>query len=155
MTGPSTSSGQGVPSSFPPPGFDAEKAKKPLPQDVAQRESATRDTTDAVKSSSPVENVTAADRVGASSDLHPSAGMEKTEKKAAAAEEAKKLTIGQKIKHEIQHYWDGTKLLAAEARISTRLGVKMAAGYELSRRENKQVCGDRTRFFSILPALSK
>lgn len=54
--------------------------------------------------------------------------------------EPKKLTIGQKIKKEIQHYWDGTKLLAAEVKISSKLALKMAAGYELSRRENRQVC---------------
>lgn len=53
--------------------------------------------------------------------------------------EQKKLTIGQKIKKEVQHYWDGTKLLATEVRISTRLVLKMAAGYELSRRESRQV----------------
>jgi len=54
-------------------------------------------------------------------------------------EEPKKLTIGQKIKKELLHYWDGTKLLAAEVKISSRLALKMAAGYELSRRENRQV----------------
>ncbi|KIW57213.1 hypothetical protein, variant [Exophiala xenobiotica] len=54
-------------------------------------------------------------------------------------EESKKLTIGQKIKKEIMHYWDGTKLLAAEVKISSKLALKMAAGYELSRRENRQL----------------
>ncbi len=65
----------------------------------------------------------------------------KEDEKALAAkkEEAKKLTIGQKIKKEIAHYWDGTKLLATEVKISSRLALKMAAGYELSRRENRQV----------------
>jgi LETM1 and EF-hand domain-containing protein 1, mitochondrial len=58
---------------------------------------------------------------------------------AAKKEGEKKLTLGQKIKKEVQHYWDGTKLLAAEVRISTKLALKMAAGYELSRRENRQV----------------
>jgi LETM1 and EF-hand domain-containing protein 1 len=71
-------------------------------------------------------------------------GMEATkdaeEKKIVEEKkEAKKLTIGQKIKKEVQHYWDGTKLLATEVRISTKLALKMAAGYELSRRENRQV----------------
>jgi LETM1 and EF-hand domain-containing protein 1 len=45
----------------------------------------------------------------------------------------------QKIKHEVQHYWDGTKLLAAEVKISSKLALKMAAGYELSRREHRQL----------------
>jgi len=53
--------------------------------------------------------------------------------------EEKKLTLGQKIKKEVQHYWDGTKLLAAEVKISSRLALKMAAGYELTRRENRQL----------------
>jgi hypothetical protein len=55
-------------------------------------------------------------------------------------EEKKKLTIGQKIKKELLHYWDGTKLLVAEVRISSKLALKMAAGYELTRRERRQVC---------------
>lgn len=53
--------------------------------------------------------------------------------------EEKKLTIWQKVKKEAQHYWDGSKLLAAEVRISWRLALKMTAGYELTRREHKQL----------------
>ena len=53
--------------------------------------------------------------------------------------EEKKLTLWQKVKKEANHYWDGSKLLAAEVRISWRLALKMAAGYELTRRENKQL----------------
>ena len=51
----------------------------------------------------------------------------------------KKLTIWQKVKKEAIHYWDGTKLLGKEIRISFRLALKMAAGYELSRRESRQL----------------
>ena len=58
---------------------------------------------------------------------------------AEAKKEQKKLTIMQKIKKEALHYWDGTKLLATEVKISTKLALKMAAGYELSRRENRQL----------------
>ena len=57
----------------------------------------------------------------------------------AKKEGSKSLTIGQKIKKEMQHYWDGTKLLGTEVKISFKLALKMAAGYELSRRENRQV----------------
>ena len=60
-------------------------------------------------------------------------------KMAKKKEDEKKLTIWQKVKKEIVHYWDGTKLLAAEINISWRLALKMAAGYELTRRENRQV----------------
>lgn len=67
---------------------------------------------------------------------------------AAKKDEQKKLTIGQKIKKELQHYWDGTKLLATEVRISSKLALKMSAGYELTRRENRQVqsCCSQTLF---------
>lgn len=50
-----------------------------------------------------------------------------------------KLTLMQKVKKEARHYWDGTKLLATEVKISTKLALKMASGYELSRRENRQL----------------
>ena len=53
--------------------------------------------------------------------------------------DTKKLTLWQKVKHEVHHYWDGTKLLATEVRISSKLALKMAAGYELTRRENRQL----------------
>ena len=58
---------------------------------------------------------------------------------AKVEKEVKKLTMWQKVKREVLHYWDGTKLLATEVRISSRLALKMAAGYELSRRENRQL----------------
>lgn len=61
--------------------------------------------------------------------------IEKEKKKKENA----KLTIWQKVKKEAAHYWDGTKLLGVEVKISTKLAIKMAAGYELSRREHRQV----------------
>jgi LETM1 and EF-hand domain-containing protein 1 len=81
---------------------------------------------------------------GASADTDASltalaAAKQVAAEKAEGKKEEKKLTIGQKIKKEIQHYWDGTKLLAAEVRISSRLALKMAAGYELTRRESRQL----------------
>lgn len=67
---------------------------------------------------------------------------EKKEAFAVSKENKKKdekLTLAQKIKKEAQHYWDGTKLLATEVKISSRLALRMAAGYELTRRENRQL----------------
>lgn len=58
---------------------------------------------------------------------------------ATSAKEAEKKTIMAKIKEGIHHFWDGTKLLGTEIRISWKLAVKMAAGYELSRRERRQL----------------
>ena len=77
------------------------------------------------------------------------AATTKEEKKVIAKKEAEKkqLTLWQKVKHEAAHYWDGTKLLGFEVRISSKLALKMAAGYELTRRERRQVCilGELTR----------
>ncbi|CAH02427.1 Ylh47p [Kluyveromyces lactis] len=50
-----------------------------------------------------------------------------------------KLSLWAKVKHEAQHYWDGTKLLGLEVKIAMRLVMKMSAGYELSRREKIQL----------------
>ena len=60
-------------------------------------------------------------------------------KVAKAEKEQKQLTVWQKVKKEATHYWDGTKLLATEVKISSRLALKMAAGYELTRRETRQL----------------
>lgn len=60
------------------------------------------------------------------------------EKKGVAKKE-KNLTLMQKVKREVRHYVDGTKLLALETRISLRLAWRMLLGYELTRREQRQV----------------
>ncbi|OBA17075.1 uncharacterized protein OGAPODRAFT_37314, partial [Ogataea polymorpha] len=44
-----------------------------------------------------------------------------------------------KVKHEAQHYWAGTKLLGMEIKISSKLVLKAASGYELTRREYRQL----------------
>ena len=87
----------------------------------------------AVDKTKALENATLSEQAEAKAIGKPE------EKSAGKKEEEKKLTIGQKIKKELQHYWDGTKLLATEVKISSKLALKMAAGYELSRRENRQV----------------
>lgn len=53
--------------------------------------------------------------------------------------EVPKPTVWEKVKHEVQHYWNGTKLLGYEMKVSTKLLFKLAAGYELSRREKNQL----------------
>ncbi|CAK9438779.1 uncharacterized protein LODBEIA_P30030 [Lodderomyces beijingensis] len=50
-----------------------------------------------------------------------------------------KKTLWEKIKHEAVHYWTGTKLLGYEIKVSTKLLVKLMAGYGLSRRESNQL----------------
>ncbi|KAI5962824.1 hypothetical protein KGF57_001393 [Candida theae] len=50
-----------------------------------------------------------------------------------------KPSLWEKIKHEAQHYWSGTKLLGYEIKVSTKLLTKLIAGYGLSRREANQL----------------
>ena len=146
----------GVPVAFPPPGFNAEQAKKPLPRDVSQKSSevdqapkVAASTIADIKDEVSDTSASAISRTNASANRSMA---ELTADKAANIhnegitsaetkdkEEQRKMTIWQKVKKEVVHYWDGTKLLATEVRISMKLALKMAAGYELSRRENRQL----------------
>ena len=122
------------PAAGPPPGFDVEKAKRPITQEAnaaqtpaakqAEKEAAKHEADSSAKPTTLSELATQKEKEDA------------LEKKK---DDKKKMTLLEKIKHEAQHYWDGTKLLAAEVRISSRLALKMAAGYELSRREHRQL----------------
>ncbi|KAJ3111424.1 hypothetical protein HDU96_005703 [Phlyctochytrium bullatum] len=58
---------------------------------------------------------------------------------AAVEEHAPKKSLWERIKHEAMHYWHGTKLLGAEAKISSRLVKKLLNGQSLTRRENRQL----------------
>lgn len=146
-----TDTNRSVPPSGPPPGFNAEEAKKPLPHGAS---SASKP----AAKSKEAEAKEAADRkADAAVDKSETALAEKKAAFAASKDkkkEDKKLTVGQKIKHELQHYWDGTKLLATEVRISSRLALRMAAGYELTRRESRQLqrtVQDLARLVPFLP----
>jgi hypothetical protein len=48
--------------------------------------------------------------------------------------------IWKKVRHEVQHYWHGTKLLVSEVRIASKLQWKILHGETLTRRERRQVC---------------
>ncbi|KAL2256091.1 hypothetical protein VTK26DRAFT_2198 [Humicola hyalothermophila] len=140
-SGTTTSSG---PPAGPPPGFNPEEAKKPLPREPAspakpppKAEAKPKTNEAGVKETPKVTGEVSADSDASLSQL--AAQKEASAEKPEAKKEEKKLTIGQRIKKEAQHYWDGTKLLAAEVKISSRLALKMAAGYELTRRENRQL----------------
>lgn len=149
----STSSGGGP--SFPPPGFNAEQAKKPLPsKSVSEESEVAKKTSDIIAKN--IEEIkqemretgpTGEAKTTAMADLSfaelaankAHAGKAEEAKLANAEKEREKLTLWQKVKREVVHYWDGTKLLATEVRISSKLALKMAAGYELSRREHRQL----------------
>lgn len=105
-------------------------------KDSNEQTQTSKDGATAIDKTKALENATISELATAkSADASKAGSTAIAEKK----EESKKLTLGQKIKKEIAHYWDGTKLLATEVRISSKLALKMAAGYELSRRENRQV----------------
>lgn len=129
-TEPSTSNSSSQ--SYPPPGFNAEQAKKPLPQNTNLPSKETTQT-DIAKTADASQDK------AQSREVATKATTAEQKKAAEGKKETKNLTIGQKIKKEVQHYWDGTKLLSTEVKISLRLALKMAAGYELSRREHRQV----------------
>lgn len=125
-------------SSAPPPGFNVEQAKKPLPNDASAAAKTKADGKESLAATAKEPDTTKEEASitkleAKKEDLHDKQEMVKKEKKED------KLTLWQKVKKEAQHYWDGSKLLAAEVRISWRLALKMAAGYELTRRENKQL----------------
>lgn len=114
--------------SGPPPGFNVEQAKRPLPKDDKPAEKKPETSADMTKAEA------------AMADLAAKKGDAAEKQEVAKADkEDKKLTLWQKVKKEAQHYWDGTKLLGAEIKISWRLALKMAAGYDLTRREHKQL----------------
>ncbi|EER25892.1 conserved hypothetical protein [Coccidioides posadasii C735 delta SOWgp] len=140
----STTHGPGVPPNFPPPGFNAEQAKRPLPKEEASPKPASSTKAPDAEASQAATHTKKANPSDTSKVIskpkETNLDAEAAAKHAVEeSKETKKLTLGQKIKKEIQHYWDGTKLLATEVKISTRLAVKMAAGYELTRRENRQL----------------
>jgi LETM1 and EF-hand domain-containing protein 1 len=142
-----TSTTSGSSGNYPPPGFDAERAKKPLPKEeqAAKDKSASSDVPHiSIPAHEPTAHApTKAAEQRSMAEMAAGKAPESKEEKAAVAkkdEEEKKKTLWQKVKHEAQHYWDGTKLLVAEVKISSKLALKMAAGYELTRREHRQVC---------------
>lgn len=59
--------------------------------------------------------------------------------KDGSKKDVKKPGLWEKVKHEAQHYWAGTKLLGYEVKVSTKLLMKMFSGYGLSRRESNQL----------------
>lgn len=140
-------SAHGSGSGGPPPGFNLKEAQKPL--STEQQKAKDNKIAELSKHASvPKEGPTSSPKTKAAEEQSltelaaETAAADKTSEKKLAKkeEEKKKLTLWQKIKKEAVHYWDGTKLLATEARISSKLALKMAAGYELTRRENRQVC---------------
>ncbi|RKP35539.1 LETM1-like protein-domain-containing protein, partial [Dimargaris cristalligena] len=62
-----------------------------------------------------------------------------------------KKPIMQRIKDELHHLWDGTKLLALETRISTKLVARMIKGNTLTRREQRQLSRTSKDLLRLIP----
>lgn len=162
-TDTSTSSTGG---NYPPPGFNSNQAKKPA-QDIERKQRQSAEANDAAgarqqldKSADSAESKNDATSAVASksqdakalSDLAAETAVSEKaaeQKLEAKKKEDKKLTLWQKVKREAAHYWDGTKLLVTEVKISSKLALKMAAGYELTRREHRQVSASFWSVFAI------
>ena len=163
---------RGATSSGPPPGFDVGKAKKPLPyepvsgsgkKDITTTKITTETKNAATRvqahGSAPSKPKPAAATVSSTKATSKAAALTSAEKtpipdlEEASQEEEKKLTIWERVKHEAKHYWNGTKLLATEVRISTRLATKMALGYELTRREYRQLKRTTMDLMRLIPFL--
>ncbi|TKA23087.1 hypothetical protein B0A50_07404 [Salinomyces thailandicus] len=143
-----TSAGRSNDGTSPPPGFNLEQAKRPLSKDQNEKKADTasqggKPSDVNIPSNEATDRPpTQAEEVRTLNELaHEKEAAERAEAKKAAVkkEEKKKMTIWQKVKHEAQHYWDGSKLLGTEVKISSKLALKMAAGYELTRREHRQL----------------
>jgi len=122
---------------IPPPGFNVNEAKKPIPveRNPITPQEAIAASGARVESSLPT-TVTTSPSPQEATAIAPTPG---TETEVKEKKDEVKLTLWQKVKREVAHYWDGTKLLGAEIKISWKLALKMAAGYELTRREHRQV----------------
>ncbi|KAF7796755.1 hypothetical protein EIP86_007938 [Pleurotus ostreatoroseus] len=59
--------------------------------------------------------------------------------------------IWNKVKHEAQHYWHGSKLLVSEVRISARLQWKLLHGDSLTRRERRQLRRTTQDLLRLIP----
>lgn len=70
---------------------------------------------------------------------------------AKVAKAKPKEPLMQRIKHEVKHYVNGTKLLGYEIKISTKLLIKFMQGYELSRRESNQLRRTTSDVFRLVP----
>ena len=56
-----------------------------------------------------------------------------------------------KVKHEASHYWNGSRLLAKEVKIASRLQWKLLQGDSLTRREHRQLKRTTTDILRLIP----
>ncbi|KAG8935935.1 hypothetical protein FRC02_005410 [Tulasnella sp. 418] len=81
----------------------------------------------------------------------PAASPSGAEKAVSEAKEPLSTRVWNKVKHEAEHYYHGSKLLVAEVRISSRLLLKLMRGGTLTRRENRQLKRTTTDLLRLIP----
>ncbi|KAK9475455.1 LETM1 domain-containing protein mdm28 [Dipodascopsis tothii] len=138
----------------PPPGLSPARTKKHLQNLTETAGRVPHYDLAEVRRAAPAETVEASVAAKKAAAENSAAAAEKDgEAKAAAkavvAAEAKPLkkvenkysgkAIWAKVKDELHHLKDGTLLLGAEIKISTKLVFKKLSGYELTRREHRQL----------------
>ncbi|QRV87545.1 LETM1 and EF-hand domain-containing protein anon-60Da, mitochondrial [Ceratobasidium sp. AG-Ba] len=110
--------------------------------------------TSASTSSSPLANA-ARDNVesSGSSETKPAVAEDKTPAKSKdePKPEGRVARAWAWVKHEANHYWDGSKLLAAEVRVSSKLLRKVLNGARLTRRERRQLTRTTTDLLRLIP----
>ncbi|KAJ8487225.1 hypothetical protein ONZ45_g14412 [Pleurotus djamor] len=93
-------------------------------------------------SSSPAKATATSNNAASSVPSDPETASEVKPAPPANKEEPKgplMTRVWDKVKHEAQHYWHGSKLLVSEVRISARLQWKILHGETLTRRERRQL----------------
>jgi LETM1 and EF-hand domain-containing protein 1, mitochondrial len=131
----------------PPPSLPSQQPRADPSQDPSSDQTVSADNL-RTAAASPTES---ADASSLPSQASSKSLDNKKEKDLSPDKKDKKLTLWQKVKKEANHYWDGTKLLGKEIRISFRLALKMAAGYELSRRESRQLKRTTEDLIGLVP----
>lgn len=104
----------------------------------ASSTSATSSTSSSGSASSAGSASSTSNASGTSSEQAEKSASQQSSSSAPTTVPEKK-SIWEKVKHEAQHYWDGTKLLGYEVKVSFKLALKMFAGGGLTRREHRQL----------------
>lgn len=90
---------------------------------------------------------------GNTSDKADSNDVVPKDKGEKATAVKKKKPIMARVKEEILHYYHGFKLLALETKISSKLLFRLLKGYDLSRREQRQLKRTLVDLFRLVPFL--
>ncbi|PWN36316.1 LETM1-domain-containing protein [Meira miltonrushii] len=155
---------------FPPPTGKSQKSKDRSSSSPSKNNSnASQQSSETVniattplKHAQQVTNVSAAELGSDANQLSASQSLlQEQTAKALAAKEAEEKWKSQpllkrawiKVKEEAAHYWHGTKLLAKEVSISSRLLRRLMMGYGLTRREHRQLKRTTADLLRLIPFL--